>query len=62
MVIFQVFDFELSPHEMAELDNIAKTFRAVDPAELQGKIDDNKPDGYKLPSHLQYVPMWISLD
>ncbi|XP_046440736.1 uncharacterized oxidoreductase ZK1290.5-like [Daphnia pulex] len=53
----QVFDFELSPEEMAELDTIPMSLRAVDPAELQGKIDDNKPDGYKLPAHLQYVPV-----
>lgn len=33
---------------MAKLDNIDKTFRAVDPSEIQAKIDDNKPDGYKL--------------
>ena len=42
---------------MEVLDNIPITLRAVDPAELQGKIDDNKPDGYKLPAHLQYVPL-----
>ncbi|XP_032788099.2 uncharacterized oxidoreductase ZK1290.5 [Daphnia magna] len=53
----QVFDFQLSPTEMAILDNIPTSLRAVDPAELQGKIDDNKPDGYKLPAHLQYVPL-----
>jgi hypothetical protein len=42
---------------MVELDTIPMSLKAVDPAELQGKIDDNKPDGYKLPAHLQYVPV-----
>ena len=42
---------------MELLDNIPISLRAVDPEELQAKIDDNKPDGYKLPVHLQYVPV-----
>ncbi len=35
---------------MATLDNIdsSMTIRVMDPAEMQAKIDDNKPDGYKL--------------
>lgn len=38
---------------MQLLDNIPTSLRAVDPGELQAKIDDNKPDGYRLPAHLQ---------
>lgn len=44
----KVFDFELSLADMEKLDNINFSLRAVDPAEIQAKIDDNLPDGYKL--------------
>ena len=35
---------------MVKLENIdsSMTIRVMDPAEMQAKIDDNKPDGYKL--------------
>lgn len=50
----QVFDFELSKEHMQVLDSFPPCLRAVDPHAIQAKIDDNKPDGYKLPEHLQY--------
>lgn len=50
----QVFDFQLSAEHMQVLDGFPPCLRAVDPATIQAKIDDNKPDGYKLPEHLQY--------
>ncbi len=35
---------------MVKFDNIdsSMNIRVMDPAEMQAKIDDNKPDGYKL--------------
>ena len=42
---------------MNKLDNINCSLRAVDPAEIQAKIDDNLPDGYKLnPSNVCGLP------
>ena len=38
---------------MEKLDNINSQLRAIEPAEIQAKIDDNLPDGYKLnPSNI----------
>ncbi|XP_077500310.1 putative oxidoreductase ZK1290.5 isoform X2 [Amblyomma americanum] len=48
----QVFDFELSPEDMAALETLNCGQRYIERAGVQEKIDSPLPDGYKLAGRL----------
>lgn len=48
----QVFDFELSPEDMAVLETLNCGRRYIERAGVQDKIDSPLPDGYKLAGRL----------
>lgn len=48
----QVFDFELSPDDMAALGSLNQGIRYIERAGVQQKIDSALPDGYKLAGRL----------
>ncbi|RXG61109.1 putative oxidoreductase [Armadillidium vulgare] len=44
----KIFDFELSPDDMELLNSIPRCLTVIDKSSIQEKIDNPKPDGYKL--------------
>ncbi|XP_064476393.1 uncharacterized oxidoreductase ZK1290.5-like [Ornithodoros turicata] len=44
----EVFDFELSPEDMARLNSLDRGIKYIQRSGIQDKIDSDLPDGYKL--------------
>lgn len=44
----QVFDFVLTPEDVATLNNMPPSITIMDSNAIQDKIDNPLPDGYKL--------------
>ena len=52
---FNVFGFELTESEINLLNGLHDGRKFIDASEIKQKIDDQKPDGYKLDPNIQQI-------